>query len=237
MSGMEALFALQDEDVLRGQLEYRRARLPEGDALVAVRAARTATTAEVEGLQVQRLDQARRQHRLEGDVAAIEVRLGELDQRLYGSAITSPKEATALQNEIEGLRRRQDDLEGEVLEIMEALEPVESRLDELAAAGLAGDAEIEGARAALVDAEALIDGELAESATRREAAVGSLPADLLARYERNLPSFGSSTVVRFSGADCSGCPYSMPAVEADRVKGLATGTLADCSECGRLVVR
>ena len=59
----------------------------------------------------------------------------------------------------------------------------------------------------------------------------------LARYERNLASFGSSTVVRFSGADCSGCPYSMPAVEADRVKGLATGTLADCSECGRLVVR
>ena len=49
---MEALFALQDEDVLRGQLEYRRARLPEGDALVAVRAARTATTAEVEGLLV-----------------------------------------------------------------------------------------------------------------------------------------------------------------------------------------
>ena len=76
MSGMEALFALQDEDVLRGQLEYRRARLPEGDALVAVRAALTATTAEVEGLQVQRLDQARRQHRLEGDGAAIEVRLG-----------------------------------------------------------------------------------------------------------------------------------------------------------------
>lgn len=60
MSGMEALFALQDEDVLRGQLEYRRARLPEGDALVAVRAALTATTAEVEGLQVQRLDQASR---------------------------------------------------------------------------------------------------------------------------------------------------------------------------------
>ncbi len=102
---------------------------------------------------------------------------------------------------------------------------------------VAGDAEIEDARAALVDAEALIDGELVESATRREAAIGSLPAEVLARYERNMPSFGSSTVVRFSGADCSGCPYSMPAVEADRVKGLATGTLTDCSECGRLVVR
>ena len=33
MTAMEDLFALQDEDVLRGQLEYRRARLPEADAV------------------------------------------------------------------------------------------------------------------------------------------------------------------------------------------------------------
>jgi len=29
----------------------------------------------------------------------------------------------------------------------------------------------------------------------------------------------------------------MPSMEADRVKGLDAGTLAECSECGRLVVR
>ena len=99
------------------------------------------------------------------------------------------------------------------------------------------DADIAAAKVALVETEAAIDGELAESATRREAAVQSLPADVLVRYQRSLPSFGASTVVRFSGTDCSGCPYSMPSMEADRVKGLDAGTLAECSECGRLVVR
>ena len=64
-----------------------------------------------------------------------------------------------------------------------------------------------------------------------------VPADVLARYEGSRASFGSSTVVRFYGSDCSGCPYSMPAVEADRVRSLTAGTLVDCSECGRLVVR
>jgi|TARA_B100000809_G_scaffold41505_1_gene36144 predicted nucleic acid-binding Zn-ribbon protein len=237
MTAMEDLFALQDEDVLRGQLEYRRARLPEADAVLAAEAVRVQMSAEVGDLQIQRLDHARRQNRFEGEVASIEVRLGELDQRLYGSAITSPKEATALQNEIGSLRRRQDDLEGQILEIMEILEPTDARLEELAAAAIVADADIAAAKVALVETEAAIDGELAESATRREAAVQSLPADVLVRYQRSLPSFGASTVVRFSGTDCSGCPYSMPSMEADRVKGLDAGTLAECSECGRLVVR
>ena len=237
MTAMEDLFALQDEDVLRGQLEYRKARLPEADAVRAAETARVQMSAEVGDLQIQRLDHVRRQNRFEGAVAAIEVRLGELDQRLYGSAITSPKEATALQNEIGSLRRRQDDLEGQILEIMEILEPTDARLEELAAAAIVADADIAAAKVALVETEAAIDGELAESATRREAAVQSLPADVLVRYQRSLPSFGASTVVRFSGTDCSGCPYSMPSMEADRVKGLDAGTLAECSECGRLVVR
>ena len=237
MTAMEDLFALQDEDVLRGQLEYRKARLPEADAVRAAETARVQMSAEVGDLQIQRLDHARRQNRFEGEVAAIEIRLGELDQRLYGSAITSPKEATALQNEIGSLRRRQDDLEGQILEIMEILEPTDARLEELAAAAIVADADIAAAKVALVETEAAIDGELAESATRREEAVQSLPADVLVRYQRSLPSFGASTVVRFSGTDCSGCPYSMPSMEADRVKGLDAGTLAECSECGRLVVR
>ena len=237
MTAMEDLFALQDEDVLRGQLEYRRARLPEADAVLAAETVRVQMSAEVEDLQIQRLDHARRQNRFEGEVASIEVRLGELDQRLYGSAITSPKEATALQNEIGSLRRRQDDLEGQILEIMEILEPTDARLEELAAAAIVADADIAAAKVALVDTEAAIDGELAESAPRREAAVQSLPADVLVRDQRSLPSFGASTVVRFLGTDCSGCPYSMPSMEADRVKGLDAGTLAECSECGRLVVR
>ena len=234
---MEDLFALQDEDVLRGQLEYRRARLPEADAVQAAETARAAMSSEEADLQLERLDHARRQNRFEGEVAAVEVRLAELDQRLYGSVITSPKEATALQNEIGNLRRRQDDLEGQILEIMETLEPTDARLDELAAAAVVADADIAAARSALAEAQTVIDGELAESGARRESAIESIPADVLARYQQSLPSFGASTVVRFSGADCKGCPYSMPSMEADRVKGLDAGTLADCSECGRLVVR
>ena len=71
---------------------------------------------------------------------------------------------------------------------------------------------------------------------RRESAAAAVPDDLLARYERLRGAFGSSTVAGFDGNDCTRCPYSMPAVERDRIKHLPDGTLAGCSECGRLVV-
>ena len=114
---------------------------------------------------------------------------------------------------------------------------MEQELARLADQATAGDVAIHAAQTSLAEAEAAVDGELYESASRRELAVPQVPADVLTRYEGSRASFGSSTVVRFSGSDCSGCPYSMPAVEADRVRSLTAGTLADCSECGRLVVR
>ena len=234
---VDALFAVQDEDVARGQLEHRRSHLPERTALDEAEVARQATVTEVGRIGLERLDHARRQKRYEGEVVAVESRLADLDGKLYGGAITSPKEATSLQDEMVHLRKRQDDLEGQVLEIMELIEPFDAELLALAAIGESQDAILAEARALLDETEAAIVDDLAASAERRSAAVAGVPDEVLARYEKGRPSFGSSTAVRFSGSDCSGCPYSMPAVEADRVKSMEAGTLTDCSECGRLVVR
>jgi len=234
---VDALFAVQDEDVARGQLEHRQSHLPERTALNEAEAIRQATVTEVERIGLERLDHAHRQKRYEGEVVAVEARLADLDGKLYGGAITSPKEATSLQGEMVHLRKRQDDLEGQVLEIMELIEPLDAELLALAAAGESQDAIVVAARTLLDETEAAIADDLAASAERRSAAVAEVPDEVLARYEKGRPSFGSSAVVRFSGSDCSGCPYSMPAVEADRVKSMEAGTLTDCSECGRLVVR
>ena len=136
MTSVDALFAVQDEDVLSGQLQHRFEKLPERARLVDARANRTATAAENGELDLERLDMLQRQHRIEGEVSAIETRLAELDGKLYGGAITTAREASTLQEEIEHLRRRQDVLESDVLEFMEAVEPVDERLAELAGLGI-----------------------------------------------------------------------------------------------------
>ena len=237
MTSVDALFAVQDEDVLSGQLQHRFEQLPERARLVDARVNQTATAAENEELDLKRLDMLQRQHRIEGEVTAIETRLAELDGKLYGGAITTARGASTLQEEIEHLRRRQDDLESDVLELMEALEPVDERLAELAGLEIRQDGSIAEALSDLNSAEAAVTDELDQSAARRETAVAQLDVEVLGRYETNRAAFGSSTAVRFAGSDCKGCPLTMPAVEADRVRALPSGTLVDCSECGRLVVR
>ena len=237
MTFVEALFAVQDEDVLSGQLQHRFLQLSERARLVDARANQTVTAAENGELDLERLDMLQRQHRIEREVTGIEARLAELDGKLYGGAITTAREASTLQEEIEHLRRRQDDLESDVLELMEALEPLDERLAELVGLGIREEASISEALRDLSTAEAVVTDELAQSAARRETAVAQLGVEVLDRYEKNRAAFGSSTAVRFSGADCKGCPLAMPAVEADRVRALPSGTLVDCSECGRLVVR
>jgi len=237
MTSVDALFAVQDEDVLSGQLQHRFEHLPERARLVDARATQTATAAENGELDLERLDMLQRQHRIEGEVTAIETRLAELDGKLYGGAITTAREASTLQEEIEHLRRRQDVLESDVLEFMEAIEPLDEQLAELAELGTRQEASIAEALRDLSTAEAGVTDELDQSAARREAAVSQLDVEVLDHYEKTRTAFGSSTAVRFAGSDCKGCPLTMPAVEADRVRALPSGTLVDCSECGRLVVR
>ncbi len=237
MSRMDSLFAVQDEDTTVRQLRHRHENLPERDALTRAEAAEEATAAEVEESKLAHLDLFRRQRRYEGEVAAVESRLAELDGLLYGGSVTSPKEAVSIQTEIGHLRQRLDSLEGTLLEVMEELEPVEQLLSELGQRALVEAGATEERLAELRAAEAVVEAEIGEARARRQQAAGEVQPEVLDRYERATRSFGASTVVHFSGSDCKGCPYSMPAVEADRVRGLPEGTLAECSECGRLVVR
>ena len=79
MTFVEALFAVQDEDVLSGQLQHRFEQLPERVFLADARAARSTTAAELRELDLQRLEMTQRQTRLEGEVVSIDRRVAELD--------------------------------------------------------------------------------------------------------------------------------------------------------------
>jgi len=191
---MDALFAVQDEDTIVGQLGHRHAHLSERRDLVDAETACAATAAEVDDLKSAHLDLYRRQRRYEGEVTAVEDRLAELDH----------------------LRQRLDSLEGTVLETMEELEPVDKALAELTTRAGTEEESIATCRSALLAAESTVDGEVVEAEERRALAAGDVPTEVLARYEWARISFGASAVVHFAGGDCNGCPYSMPAVEADR---------------------
>ena len=95
----------------------------------------------------------------------------------------------------------------------------------------------DAARAALVEKEAVIDGELAEELEARGVAAGAIPADTLATYEQIRLSNHGAGAARLIGNTCQGCRLTIPATEVDRIHRERTdGTVHNCDNCGAILV-
>ena len=231
------LLRVQEHDSAADRLRHRRQTLPE---LAALRAAEDElATVEAASADVgARADAAARaQRRLEADLAAVEAKVAELEAKLYSGAITVPRELQALQGEAEALRGRRGDLEDEVLEAMDAREPLDAELADLQGRRAELDGEGARLRVAVAEAQAEVDRELAAELDARSAAAGAIPPDLAALYERlraRLDGIGAAPLVH---GRCGGCHLALPATEVARLRTLAPDALVHCEQCGRILVR
>ncbi len=237
MSALERLLELQANDTSADQLRHRRANLPEQAELHRLAAVIADRRAALDEPGARRNELVREQRRLEDEIASVSTKISSVDSQLYGSSMTSPKEAQALQADLESLNRRRSTLEDQVLELMEQIEP----LDELLGAGqetIAGiEAEVERVRVTLVEHQAEIDAEAAEVAAAREPLVAEVDTALLAEYERLRPLHGGVAVARLSGPTCLGCHISLAAAEVDRLRREPADAIVHCPDCGCLLVR
>jgi uncharacterized protein len=235
MTDLRDLLVLQQRDTAVDQLRHRRATLAERtlvtglqDELARLRTELASATGERDAL-------AARQERLEADVAAGEAKRRTLESRLASTSV--PREAQAMSEEIDGIRARQVVLEDEELEIMEALEPIETAVAAGQAQEVALDRRLSEGREALARAETAVDGEIADALVARADAVQPIPSALLERYERLRTKLGGVAVATLDGARCTGCNLALPTVELERVRGAGPDTIVECEQCGRILVR
>jgi predicted nucleic acid-binding Zn-ribbon protein len=237
VTAFDDLLVVQDHDTAIDQLRHGRATLPERGQLEAIAerlAALEATAGETGG---QRDEVARRQQKLEDELASLEEKLVMLDKRMYSGTVTAPRELQAMQADAEALKRRQSSLEDQVLEAMGEREPLDAQLDELAESRRAMDDESAELRAAIANAEASIDSELATEDAARSAAAASIPADLLSLYEDLRARLGGIGAARLVRGSCAGCHLALPATEVDRLKRVPADEIVRCDQCGRILVR
>ncbi len=228
---------MQEHDTTADQLRHRRQSLPElaeldavGDELARVEAGLAEMASAV-------TEAARAQRRIEGELASVEVKVSELEARLYSGAITVPRELQAMQTEGAVLRARRSVLEDEVLEAMtggEALDE-ESAALQRRRAGLDDD----GARlrAAIAEAQTQVDRELAAELAARSAAAVDIPADLAALYETLRSRLGGVAAAMLVNGRCGGCHLTLPATEVARLRKAPPEELVRCEQCERILVR
>jgi predicted nucleic acid-binding Zn-ribbon protein len=237
MTAFDDLLAVQEHDTAVDQLRHGRATLPERaqlDALAERLVTLEATVAEIGG---RRDEVARRQQKLEDELASLEEKLVMLEKRMYSGSITAPRELQAMQADAEALKRRQSSLEDQVLESMGEREPLDLQLDGLDADRRALDTESSGLRAAIAEAESAIDAELASEEAARDRAIAAIPPDLLSLYEDLRARLGGIGAARLVKGSCTGCHLALPATEVDRIKRESPDVVIRCDQCGRILVR
>jgi predicted nucleic acid-binding Zn-ribbon protein len=231
-----ALLQLQAHDSAIDRLQHRRGSLPE-DARLAELAEALASVAQLSAERQGNLATVQRdQSRLEHEIDMVTAKAANEEARAVSGKVTSPKELTAIQEEVASLKRRQGTLEDELLELMEQRETLEAELAELATRRegfTAEQAQVTKARdAALVG----IDRELEVERAARDGITSGVGEQLRALYDQVRARQGGIGAAALVGNTCQGCRVSISPVELAALRKLPPEEVKRCENCRRILV-
>lgn len=229
------LLRIQDLDSRTAQIARLLKSLPQDAQLAELRAAdetRLRERAEAQGV----LDDARAElRRIETDVEMVEARILRDTQREAGSA--SAKDVTALELEIDSLRRRKSELEDAELVVMERVEQAEAALAEIdARAEQRAEARL-ALEAERTEAQAALEREAGEAASDHRALAATIAADLLALYEQRRDRNAGVGAGLLRQRTCGACAMVLTGADLDRIRSLPDDALVQCPECESILVR
>ncbi|CAA9320583.1 MAG: FIG137478: Hypothetical protein [uncultured Frankineae bacterium] len=231
------LLELQRLDSMLDRLAHRRRTLPELAEIARLDALVDALRDGIVRAETEVSDLAREQARFDKEIEQVRTRKSRDESRLASGAITAAKQLQDLEHEVASLARRQSDLEDAELEVMERAETAQATLQELT-----GQRETHlSARAAAEQAAAAatveIDAEVETTAAARSALAATMPADLLALYEKIRAAQGGVGVGEIARGRCGGCRLDLMNNEKAEYRAAPPDEVLRHDECGRILVR
>lgn len=231
----QRLLDLASVDAELSRLAHRRRTLPEHAALSAAEAAVRAAKDKLVEVETVAGDLDRDIRRLERDVEGVRTRT-ERDNRMLASAGIGAKQAADLQHELETLARRQGVLEDEELEVMEQREAVGVDIEH--SRGVLATAEKEITAIGERRDTALADIDAGETGRRRarDEVVATLPADLLAAYDKRREQRGVGAAALVARR-CQSCRLELDRTALSELRAAPPDDIVHCEECGVILVR
>ncbi len=239
MGLLSPLLEIQDLDRASDRLHERRRELPERSEKAKVESRIAGVDAAHADLEREREALDRSEHELAEQVGDVAARAKNAEDTLYGGTVKAAKDLAALQEEIDGIRAQQGELEEQELALLEQMEGVESRMAEnrreRAEVVLVLD-EVDGR---LKAAEGEIDRELEALGQSKSTHAKGLPKPVLDAYEslRAHDKLNGVAAAAFTEKGCTGCRMQLPRLEAARMREEPEDALLYCENCGRLLIR
>jgi len=228
------LLELQEHDTRLQRIAHQLGSLPETAALAALDTEGQTlrrTLAEQTGV----LEDAQAElGRVEADVAVVEARMTRDRERLQSTS--SVKDVQALEQELDALARRRDELEEIQLVVMERVETHEATLAGTREALAALDARIAETAADRDASAAALEQERGNVATDRDTIAGRVPRELLDLYEKQRARYGiGASHLRGGVSVASG--VALTATDLGVVRAAAPDDVLLCPESSAILVR
>ena len=232
MTQAALLLALQDLDIEIMRAKKRLEELPEKREILTLRQ-KIRDVTELHGradVLVKKLGADLKAH--QDEISTLTEKIAEEQAKVM--ATTDHRAVQSITREMDGLRRRQDKMEMESLQIME-------RIDK----ATAQTAKIDAALTQLSEKDAqlvvrfksvggALQNDIADMERRRDETAASLSPATLTRYEKIRESKGGVGVGRLEGEACTACRMSLP---GEKLRELQSGDdISVCPQCRRLIV-
>lgn len=231
MNQAEALYRLQEIDLT---LARRQKRLRE--ITIILEDNKAITEAQV------RLNQAQ-QHlhplqtsarNLELEIQSNNEKIRATDEQLYSGRVKNPKELQDMQQEIQLLKKRNEELEDRLLATMMAVEEAEAAVSDANAHLQSVQASWENEHGQLLHEGAQIESQIAMLQQQREQALKSVEPDNVILYNNLRAKKHNQPVAVLSGDSCAVCGVEQNLAV---VKSVRQGQeLVYCRSCGRILV-
>ncbi len=179
--------------------------------------------------------EARIEHvKMESELATLKDRLNQLEERLYGGAITNVKELQAVETEHAAARRQYVMVEQGIGPALATAQESKGRHEDLVAQLAALEDTWKVSEKELNSAREKLASECDEIGKQRAKAATSIPPQDRSYYESLLARKSGVAVVKVERGICQGCRVRLPLSEISRMR--ASNTLVSCSSCGRILL-
>lgn len=230
-----ALLALQRLDTTLDQAKVALERLPE-------RQRHSEAVNTLVHLRARRDDIRRQQITQESELAAIEATSAEIDAHRVRlekqmKTIIAPREAEALQHELETLAIQRSELDDRGLLLLESSSEADRDIQRLAGEEDEAVIDEEKCRGDLEVAVASTEAAIIDLQQQRAGLAASLDAADVANYEALRRGHGGVVITTIEHGMCGGCHMELSVAELDAMKRRPVDDIVECPNCNRLIAR
>ena len=224
---------LHDLQVLDSQVSAAEESLAQVRAGLADDSALLSAREELSQLSARQEDLGLKHRAVERVISELRDKLELVEGRLYGGAVTNPRELSAAEEERGFILAERGKEEDALLKLMVEMEDVESGLakarDKVATLEDSRPVEISH----LTEREAQITGELASLTNARDLITPNIVTDLLSLYESLRESKGGQALARVERGACQGCRLALSTAQLQRARNAQE--IVRCGSCQRIL--